>query len=448
MIHPRVQNVNVWTSFGFLCFYHDDLELANDAFLKAQTLDPDHTMAWVGQALAATRNGHHADSRMLFEHAVSLSADVVSRRAYLRRVNANGYSKPQADLEFSKREFNHFLSASHGHHASPNDLFPAFFALGRYLKQRPDDASALHLFGIVCERIGLVDLAIEHTDRAISVLEAAYEETEDPVIERQFTIANTTVARLRLAVCEYEDALDSFQSALGLMPEGGEDRVLQSQCLFGSGLANFKLGALDMAIQNFEEALVAAGDDLQIRGHVTVLLSQTLWATGTQEGQEAAKSQLLDWCVIAHSFCRLTYLYSLIGRGRKKSITQDPENLMAINALAGMGILTDDDSLIDAALSELISLPLDLRHRRDPRRDFSYILRQHHLGQVTQLPSDLYVRLAISDYSPGQRHGGAERSSEGRPRGTCTRKRQTRTGDPVASGWRASSRASRYFPRV
>jgi hypothetical protein len=57
---------------------------------------------------------------------------------------------------------------------------------------------------------------------------------------------------------------------------------------------------------------------------------------------------------------------------------------MAINALAGMGILTDDDNLIDAALSELISLPLDLRHRRDPRRDFSYILRQHHLGQVTR----------------------------------------------------------------
>lgn len=65
-----------------------------------------------------------------------------------------------------------------------------------------------------------------------------------------------------------------------------------------------------------------------------------------------------------------------------ESITQDPENLTAINALAGMGILTDDDSLIDAALSELISLPLDLRHRRDPRRDFSYILTQHHLGQV------------------------------------------------------------------
>ena len=37
-------------------------------------------MAWVGQALIATRKGHHAGSRMLFEHAVSLSADVVSQQ--------------------------------------------------------------------------------------------------------------------------------------------------------------------------------------------------------------------------------------------------------------------------------------------------------------------------------------------------------------------------------
>ena len=77
---PRVQNVDVWTSFGFLCFYHDDLDLASDAFLKAQTLDPDHTLAWVGQALLATRNGHHTESRMLFGHAVSLSAEVVSQQ--------------------------------------------------------------------------------------------------------------------------------------------------------------------------------------------------------------------------------------------------------------------------------------------------------------------------------------------------------------------------------
>ena len=75
---PCNQNVDVWTSSGFLCFNHDDLELASEAFLKAQTLDPDHTMAWVGQALIATRND--ADSCMLFKLAVSLSADFVSQK--------------------------------------------------------------------------------------------------------------------------------------------------------------------------------------------------------------------------------------------------------------------------------------------------------------------------------------------------------------------------------
>ena len=128
----------------------------------------------------------------------------------------------------------------------------------------------------------------------------AYEETEDPIIERQFIIANTTLARLRLAVRDFEGALGSFQSALGLLPEeAGGDKVLKSQCLFGSGLASFKLGALDAAIENFEAALVAAGDDLHMRGHVTVLLAQTLWATGTEEGRDLAKSQLLDWYVRA-----------------------------------------------------------------------------------------------------------------------------------------------------
>ena len=54
---------------------------------------------------------------------------------------------------------------------------------------------------------------------------------------------------------------------------------------------------------------------------------------------------------------------------------------MAINTLAGMGILTDDDGLVDAALSELLSLPLDQRHERDPEREVTYLLIQHHLGQ-------------------------------------------------------------------
>jgi len=68
------------------------------------------------------------------------------------------------------------------------------------------------------------------------------------------------------------------------------------------------------------------------------------------------------------------------------SITTDSENLTAINALAGMGILTDDDNLVDAALSEILSLPVEKRHALDPRREVDYLLIQHHLGQVNRTP--------------------------------------------------------------
>jgi hypothetical protein len=65
------------------------------------------------------------------------------------------------------------------------------------------------------------------------------------------------------------------------------------------------------------------------------------------------------------------------------SISSDPENLEAINLLAGMGILTNDDGLVDAALAEMLSLPLDQRVAMDPHHDVDGLLVKHYLGQVS-----------------------------------------------------------------
>lgn len=73
------------------------------------------------------------------------------------------------------------------------------------------------------------------------------------------------------------------------------------------------------------------------------------------------------------------------------SISSDPENLEAINVLAGMGILTNDDGLVDAALSEMLSLPLDQRVAMDPHHDVDGLLVKHYLGQV----SDAHSRLCL-----------------------------------------------------
>ena len=65
------------------------------------------------------------------------------------------------------------------------------------------------------------------------------------------------------------------------------------------------------------------------------------------------------------------------------SISSDPENLEAICLLAGMGILTNDDGLVDAALSEMPSLPPARRVVMDPHRDVDGLLVKYYLGQVS-----------------------------------------------------------------
>lgn len=67
------QNAETWTNLGLLYLNHGDLELANEALYRAQTLDPDYALAWVGQGLAAEAIGHKRDATLLFAHAVTLA---------------------------------------------------------------------------------------------------------------------------------------------------------------------------------------------------------------------------------------------------------------------------------------------------------------------------------------------------------------------------------------
>lgn len=214
---------------------------------------------------------------------------------------------------FAKRLF---TGASDRGRNTADTLYPAFFVLDRYCKQRPQDASALHLFALVCEAIGQAELAIGSIQSAIAILEAAYEESEDPVIERQYTIAHLNLARLNVSLEDYEAALESFQLALGLLPEQTDapsTLALLSQAQLGSGLAHFKLGALDEALEQLQAAMTTSVDNPVVRGHVVVILAQTLWAIGSEDGRESAKAQLLERCgVRTHaSSCVLTTFTAL-----------------------------------------------------------------------------------------------------------------------------------------
>lgn len=73
-----------WTNLGFFYLAHSDVQLANQAFLKSQTYEPDWALAWLGQALVAGLNEHMKESTELVEHAFTLSqSNVVSLDSFL-----------------------------------------------------------------------------------------------------------------------------------------------------------------------------------------------------------------------------------------------------------------------------------------------------------------------------------------------------------------------------
>jgi superkiller protein 3 len=177
--------------------------------------------------------------------------------------------------------------------------------LCRYCEHRPHDASGLHLFGLICESLGHLDWGIISITRAIAILESTYEDAEDPEVERRFTIANSNLGRLRLSLGDYHGAVESFESALGLLEEATDHvwQVLRIQVHSGLGVANFMQGDLRAARDIFEAALENTNNDPIARGQVSVLHAQTMWAVQTDEFKELAKAQLLEWSDSIFSVC-------------------------------------------------------------------------------------------------------------------------------------------------
>ena len=203
--------------------------------------------------------------------------------------------QPEAGLRFAYRTFQKRSSSPDppSHH-----LISAFFALHSYCSRSPGDAFAYHLFGLVNEILENLELAEGLVEKSTSLLEAEYEDTEDPMIERQFALANSNLARLRLARQDLTGATDSFQNVLDLLTGGDALTVkLRVHAHLGFGLAKFLSGEIGSALESFQLALDCARDDPLMRSHAIVLLSQVMWAIGSEDFRENAKSQLLQWCV-------------------------------------------------------------------------------------------------------------------------------------------------------
>ncbi|CAI2167287.1 18526_t:CDS:10 [Funneliformis geosporum] len=355
-----------WTNLGILYLLHSDLELANQAFSKAHSLDPDYVPGWVGQAYVANLWGSSSEAVELFEHSYEISG--------------GGYVL-EADYGFASQAFVRYKNSSKLHRSS---LISPTFALLKLTEQRPDDAAALNLLGLFYEWLNQHDKAAEAFSNATLALERSIQRDQQQqglvdenqvsnipsFLIRKLAYVQGNLGRVLCAVHDFTGSISAYNRALSLIeqdnttPSATATATFKIYTMLGVGLAYYFNNQLEDSLQMFEIALNETDDAEQtdggigineVRKDVVVLLSQVLWALGGVDHKKLAKEELF------------------------RCIAQNPNHLPAIFGLCAMGLLQDDETLASATLNEMIKLPIKVIDNLDKERDVDFLTSRYFL---------------------------------------------------------------------
>ncbi|KAI1748741.1 tetratricopeptide [Xylaria castorea] len=308
---------HAWTNLGTLALLQNDLQLANEAFTRAQSNDPDYAHAWVGQGFVALLYGDVREARGLFTHAMDISEAslLITRRQYPTSM------------------FDHILTSPV--QANITTLIQPLFALTQLKRLRPQDLVYQHLWALFQERADDSPSAIDTLQTACEELETEYEATESPDSLARFALGNADLARSYLAAGINESAIQCGELALELSSDNSAKELTAEQrrrtrlsAHLTIGLARYFDGRSDEAVGYFETALEESSND----PNAACLLAQVLWATGTEEARERARSVLFE------------------------VIEKDSSHVQSVVLLGIVALLDADDESLEAVMSELHTL--------------------------------------------------------------------------------------------
>ena len=306
------KNARVWTNLGTLYLIQNDFQLANDAYTRAQSSDPDYAQAWLGQGLLAMQMGEANEARKLFTHAFEI-ADSAS---------------PVIKRQYAMSTFDHLLSSPL---SSMTSAIQPLFALHQLRSQGSAYSAFQHLSSLFAERVGDFGDAAATLDLVASNLEAEYETSESPVLLMRFALAKADLSRAQLAEQDFEPAAENAEMALNLSEEDVKNearRKIRLSAHVTAGLAYYYQGTMDQAISMFRSAL----EETQGNPDIVCLLVQILWAKGGDEERSVAREQLFD-CVENH-----------------------PGHSGAIILLGVIAVLDDDQDTVEAVTADLEGL--------------------------------------------------------------------------------------------
>lgn len=311
-LYVNDKNARTWTNLGIFYLTEGDFQLANDAFTRAQSVDPDHAPAWLGQGLLANQLGETGEARTLFTHAFEIS-------------NASATHIQRA---YTSSTLDHLLSSPDTSNETAN-LLQSLLALRQLSKLSLKDFPHDHVRSLMQERIGDQADASQGFSSICSTLEADYETSESSETLARFAQAKADLSRSQLAEQDFGGAADNAETALDLSAD--DDRKSNARgktrlsAHLSAGLANFYQGSMSSSIEMFKGAL----EETQGDPDIVCLLAQVLWAKDGDQERSIARDQLFD------------------------SIEKHPGHVTTILLLGVIAVLDDDKDTIDAVSDDL-----------------------------------------------------------------------------------------------
>lgn len=311
------KSARVWTNLGTLYLLEKDNQLANEAFTRAQSVDPDYTHAWLGQGILALLLGEVKEARSLLAHAFEIAdaSSIITKCLY------------------ASSTFDQLVSQNTSN--SIADLLQPTFALRQLSSQTTGETVFKHLQALFSERLGTSADAIENLISVCAAVEEDYEQSESSLSLTRFAQAKGDLARAQLAAGDFPAAVENAETALDLSADLDlESQTSQSHRKFRlsahltAGLAYHSSGTMDKAITMFRTAL----EETAGNPDVVCLLAQVLWAKGGLDERAVAREQLFD-CVEKH-----------------------PGHAGAISLLGAIAILDDDAATAEAVTADLHEL--------------------------------------------------------------------------------------------
>jgi superkiller protein 3 len=319
-LHLNELNAKVWTNLGVLYLLQNDIELAHQAFGRAQSTDPDYAHAWLGEGIIALMTGNSLEALNHFTHAfeISDSTSFISKRQY------------------ALSSFDHILSSPSD--STSNDqtkLIQPIFALAQLRTQLPHDLPYQHLAALFFERVGNFSAAISTLQDLCATAEQEYEVSESLEALARFGRAKSDLARNQLAASAFDAAAENAELALELSSEAEDSGLnpeqrtkLRLSAHLTAGLAAYYRKDLPKSVEMFKAALEESNSDPD----VVCSLVQVLWAQGGADEKSVAREQL------------------------SAAVEKDPDHVGVIVLMGVMAVLDDDRETWEAVREDLLAM--------------------------------------------------------------------------------------------